>query len=657
MAGFRLEPNPGDPDFSRRLVLDRPAGGRWLALTYAANRFDRPVRPMLRFVAADGSATEALLPGPVLGRAGWIGPVPRDTAAILLAAPETGLRIETARLLRLPSVLARAARRPDRLALALSYAAQGDRRRFHNALRIAAGVMPMAAYPAWKARQVRAFEPALDRPPPGGSLRIGLLIEAGSDEAQALRRSLGGLLAQSHRDWRLGVRWRGAPADLPPDPRVSVADAPVVPDADVVGVLHPGDVLAPDALALLAAAFAHPSRPEMVYADEEVATASGLVPRLKPTWSPDLALATGYTGRPTLIARDLAARSRWTPQEGARTLPLAAALAVAPDRVRHVAHILCRRTAGPEEDGPATNLEEALVRAGSPARLRAGGTPDLLWPLPDPAPLVSVVIPTRDRPDLLRVAVRGVLEETAYPALELVLVDNGSTDPEVADLYARLSGDPRVRRLDRPGPFNFSGLVNDGVAASRGAVVVLLNNDVEVREAQWLAEMVRLAVRPGIGAVGAKLLYGNGRLQHAGVVVGLGGRAGHILRNRPAYTPGHLGRLRVAHEVAGVTAACLAVSRAAFDRVGGFDAQAFAVDFNDIDFCLRLGAAGLRSLWTPHAVLAHHESVSRGPAVGAARKRFDAEADRFAARWRAVIRDDPYYHPALSVTTFGEDLE
>ncbi|WP_407521998.1 glycosyltransferase family 2 protein [Methylobacterium oryzisoli] len=658
MAGFRLEPHPGDPDFTRRLVLDRPAGGRWLALTYAGSRFDRPIRPMLRFVAADGAITEALLPGPVLGRADWIGPVPPGTTAILLAAPEPGLRIEAARLLRLPAVLVRAARRPDRLALALSFAARGDRRRFHNTLRIAAAVTPMADYAAWKAREARAFEPALDRSPPADPLRIGLLIEARTEDAEALRRTLGSLLAQSHRDWRLAVRWHGAPAALPSEPRVSPIDGPGLPDADAIGVLHPGDVLAPDALALLAAALAHPSRPEMVYADDEVATAGGLRPRLKPGWSPDLALATLYTGRPTLITRDLVARSRWSPADGIRTLALAAALAVAPDRVRHVARILCRCPAEPEAHGHGAALAPMLARAGVPARPREeGGTTDLLWPLPDPPPLVSVVIPTRDRPDLIRVAVRGVLEETDYPALELVLVDNGSTDPAVADFYARLAGDPRVRRLDRPGPFNFSALVNAGVAASRGAVVVLLNNDVEVREARWLAEMVRLAVRPGIGAVGAKLLYGNGRLQHAGVVVGLGGRAGHILRNRPADTPGHLGRLRVTHEVAGVTAACLAVGRAAFDRVGGFDAQAFAVDFNDIDFCLRLGAEGLRTLWTPHAVLAHHESVSRGPAVGAARERFEAEAARFTQRWRTVIRDDPYYHPALSVTTFGEDLE
>ncbi|WP_238191208.1 glycosyltransferase family 2 protein [Methylobacterium frigidaeris] len=656
MADWRIAPRTVDPDFSRALVFERPIAGRWLALDYALDRFAAPVRPLLRFARGDGTQEDALLPGPVLGRASWLGPVPPGTKDILLAAPAEGFRIEAARLLSRAAMLALCARRrPDRLPVALYQWLRRDARRLRNTLRIATCVRPLAQYSLWKAERARPFEPALDRVPPELP-RLGLILEALPEEEAAVRRTLATLLAQGHRDWRLALHWRGpAPAGLPGDGRIS---ADTLPDGVAIGHVRPGDALAPDALAHLAAAFAGPEPADLAYADSEAETPEGLRPQLKPGWSPDLALTTLYPGRPLLVAADLAARSGWESGQGARALLLAATLA-GPGRVRRIPRILCRiAPEAPDPDGHAADLTRALDRAGSPAAVtRAGDTLDLDWPLPDPPPSVSIIIPTRDRPELLRVAVRGVLHDTAYPSIELVIVDNGSTDPAVAALYAEWAADPRVRRLDRPGPFNFSRLVNDGAAASRGDILVLLNNDVEVLHPDWLAAMVRQALRPEVGAVGAKLLFGNGRIQHAGVVVGLGGRAGHILRNRPADTPGHLGRLAVAHEVAGVTAACLAVARTKFEAVGGLDAEAFPVDFNDIDLCLRLAARGWRSLWTPRAVVAHHESVSRGPSIGPARARFEAEGNRFAARWRSVIRDDPYYHPAFSVTTFGEELE
>ncbi|KTS22781.1 glycosyl transferase [Methylobacterium indicum] len=651
----RIVPHP-DPDFTRALIPGRPTAGRWLALDIALDRFADPVRPLLRFVRAEGGHEDALLPGPVLGRATWLGPVPPSTTAILLAAPAEGFRVE-ARLLSRPAMLALCARRrPDKLPVALYQWLRRDARRLRNTLRIAAGVMPLSRYPAWKAARTRPVEPGFDQPPAGPLPRLGLILEALPEEAGAVRRTLAALMAQDHADWRLALCWRGpVPAGIPADPRISGEGLPA---GVALGHLRPGDELAPDALTHLAAAFTGETPADLAYADSETETPDGLRPALKPGWSPDLALTTLYPGRPLLVTADLAARSRWAPEQGARALLLAAALAE-PKRVRRIPRILCRTVPdAPDPDGHAADLTEALRRAGGPAVLaRRGDVLDLDWPLPDPAPLVSVIVPTRDRPDLLRVAVRGVLHDTAYPAIELVIVDNGSTDPAVAALYAEWAADSRVRRLDRPGPFNFSRLVNDGAAAGRGAILVLLNNDVEVLHPDWLSAMVRQALRPEVGAVGAKLLFGNGRIQHAGVVVGLGGRAGHILRNRPADTPGHLRRLTVAHEVAGVTAACLAVTREKFEAVGGLDAEAFPIDFNDIDLCLRLGARGWRSVWTPRATLAHHESVSRGPSVGPARARFEAEGDRFAARWRAVIRDDPYYHPAFSVTTFGEELE
>ncbi len=592
----------------------------------------------------------------MLGRASWLGPVPPGTDAVLLAAPAEGFRIEAARLLSRTAVLAIGARRrPDRLPVALYQWLRRDARRLRNTLRIAAGVRPLSQYPAWKAEHARPFEPAFDRVPTGLP-RLGLILEAGPGDEAAVRRTLATLLAQGHRDWRLSLRWQGpAPVSLPDDPRIS-ADA--LPDGAAIGFVHPGDTLAPDALTHLAAAFAGPEPADLAYADSEAETQEGLRPHLKPGWSPDLALTTLYPGRPLLVAAGLVARSGWAPGQGARALLLAATLAE-PGRVRRIPRILCRvAPTAPDPDGHAADLARALRRVGSPAvMVRNGDILDLDWPLPDPPPLVSVIVPTRDRPDLLRVAVRGVLHDTAYPNLELVIVDNGSTDPAVAALYAEWETDPRVRRLDRPGPFNFSRLVNDGAAASRGAVLVLLNNDVEVLHPDWLSAMVRQALRPGVGAVGAKLLFGNGRIQHAGVVVGLGGRAGTY----PAQPlRRHAGPSRPAHRRA---------------RGGGGHRRLPGGGARQVRGGRRARCRGLPGRFQRHRPLPAPRRPgldidldpagdARPPRIGQpgperrpARARFEAEGNRFAARWRPVIRDDPYYHPAFSVTTFGEELE
>ncbi|MGT2478651.1 glycosyltransferase family 2 protein [Methylobacterium oryzae CBMB20] len=368
----------------------------------------------------------------------------------------------------------------------------------------------------------------------------------------------------------------------------------------------------------------------------------------------------GIPGRPLLLSRPFVARSlpsRVGPLAQA-TLAVETAAASAGAAVAHVPRILARTVdEAPDLPARAQALDAHLSRHGAPARATVrDGAVRLDWPLPEPAPKVSIVIPSRDGLELITRVCRGVLHETAYPLLELIIIDNGSTDPAVLAHYETLRADPRVRIRIDPQPFNFAAMVNAGVAEASGMVVVLLNNDVAVLDPGWLDAMVRQACRPDVGAVGAKLLYGDGTLQHAGVVVGLGGRAGHILRRRPGDTPGHLGRLRVAHEVAAVTAACLAVSREKYRAVGGFDAEAFPVDFNDVDFASRLGAAGWKTVWTPDATSRISNPSAAVPRSARSGPVSSRRPPRFSERWRDVIRHDPFYHPALSLTTFGEDL-
>lgn len=608
------------------------------------------------------------MPGVALETASWLGLMPEDLDEIQLAAGP-GFTLERVGLRSHASLWAECLRkRPIRVVAALYNRLRGDERRYRDILRGACAVTRLSRYAQWREARLQSAEH-------GGAATAGvirLILPAHRSDAAGLGRTVASLIAQDHRDWRATIAWvggtaSGEPRSVPPglsDARFAESEwddtanaAALLGDADALGLLQPGDELQAEALAILAAMLAAGGA-DLVYADEEV-TGPSPRPVLKPDWSPDVALVTGYLGRPTLLSRALCERLGEDPVGPSDGVALALAAGSAAGAIIHVPRILCRSEPAPVDTAERGHvLDRHLARIGSRARATlAGRVLDLDWPVPQPAPLASIVIPSRDRLDLIGRVTEGVLRQTEYPAIELVIVDNGSTDPAVLELYGRLRADPRVRIELYPHPFNFSAMTNAGVRAASGQVLVLLNNDIAVLEPSWLTAMVGQAVRPEVGAVGARLLYEDGTLQHAGVVVGLGGRAGHILRRRPGDTPGHLGRLRVAHEVSAVTAACLAVERRKFDAVDGFDEKTFGIDFNDVDFCLRLGARGLKTIWTPKATLSHLESVSRGRPKGEERRRFEREADAFADRWRGVIRHDPFYHPALSLTTFGEDLE
>ena len=255
-------------------------------------------------------------------------------------------------------------------------------------------------------------------------------------------------------------------------------------------------------------------------------------------------------------------------------------------------------------------------------------------------PKVMVIVPTRDRLDLLTICVNGVLEKTEYPSLELTIADNDSTDPATqAYLQALPARDYRARVIACPGVFNFSNICNRAAFATEGDVIVFLNNDISVTDSSWLKSLVALAISPQTGAVGPTLLFPNGRIQHAGVALGAGGTAGHILAGKKLSA---LENIRGARRVSAVTGACLVVRRDLFEAVGGFD-PAFAVAYNDIDLCLRLGARGWGAIWSPEAALTHLESASRGSAFSD-----EAATKLFRERWASAIADDPFFHPAFS---------
>jgi len=271
-----------------------------------------------------------------------------------------------------------------------------------------------------------------------------------------------------------------------------------------------------------------------------------------------------------------------------------------------------------------------------------------VFPIPD-AVRCDIVIPTRDRVDLLSVCVQSILSHTEGVDYGITIVDNGSQQPETVAYFDRLREDRRVRILRDDAPFNYSALNNRAVADSTADVIVLLNNDIEITEPHWLCELATHACRPGVGAVGAKLLYPDGSLQHAGVVLGVEGVAAHPYTRLPRMYAGQFGRAWAAQRFSAVTAACLAVRREVYEQVGGLD-ESLAVAFNDVDLCLKIVSAGYANLWLPWVWMYHHESASRGYEDNPEKRaRFEGEVTKMKERWQHRLQSDPAYNTNLSL--------
>jgi len=249
---------------------------------------------------------------------------------------------------------------------------------------------------------------------------------------------------------------------------------------------------------------------------------------------------------------------------------------------------------------------------------------------------------------MLSACIDSIRNRTRYRNYEILIVDNGSVEKRTTELLKTLSTDPSIRVLQQPGPFNFSALNNTAVGISAGDVICFINDDIEALNEDWLEQMLVLAEQGAVGCVGAKLVYPDRRIQHGGIVLGLYGLAGHAHRFAKHDDPGYLDRLTAVQDVSAVTAACLLVRRRVFDQVGGLDEQ-LAVAFNDVDFCLRVRAAGYLNVWTPFAELVHHESVSRGRDLSLGKsRRFAAEYATMQQRWGRELLNDPYYSPHLT---------
>jgi GT2 family glycosyltransferase len=630
---------------------------RWIRLRYSASFFDDPVRPLIRFKTRNGAAFVQAMNGPVLGSAEWTGRVPDDTVKVAISPGRGGtrstFRIDDVSPLSRIGLLRRGLGHDWRW---VYWTARSrllkSRQEAWQALKFALPPTPLEDYGAWRARLARPLDlGGLDRTHADWNVTPCFRFLLRATDQAGVAATVASLQAQAYPKWSLDViAIDAAAADFAGCREVAAGDKRVTfigprPDwteitrrnstDDRVGVLDAGDLLPDYALAVLAERLAASPDSCVIYSDEDTVGADGAHrdPIFKPDWSPCLQARAPYVGRLALVragaldrdAEALAALFRDDQTAIDRILAGAA-----PAAVGHVRRVLYHRHAG-----------RARATASVPSRSSAAGQ-EPTWPS------VGIVIPTRDRADLLAECVRGLKDRTDYPAYEIVVVDNGSAAPDALALLRDLKRDAHVKVVERPGPFNFSALSNDGAKATAAPVLAFVNNDIVVVDRGWLKPLVRFAVMPRIGVVGAKLLFPDGRLQHAGVVLGFGGIAGHLYRRMPADHPGYCNRLTVAHEVGAVTAACIAVERYKFEAVGGFDAENLPVDLNDMDLCLRISERGWASLWTPESVLLHLQSATRGidPDPFAL---YRQERTYFVRRWAEKIRDDPYFHPVLSL--------
>ena len=269
-------------------------------------------------------------------------------------------------------------------------------------------------------------------------------------------------------------------------------------------------------------------------------------------------------------------------------------------------------------------------------------------------PSVDLIIPTRDGLEVLKPCIDSILAKTSYTNYKIILVDNGSELAETHEYFAEIVQDSRVSLVEFPGEFNYSAINNFAVSKGSSDYVALINNDIEVIDVDWLTQMMVWATQDKVGIVGAKLLFGNGKVQHAGVTIGMGNAAGHIHRLEDGDAPGYQLRCLATQNMMAVTAACLVTPRALFEELEGLDEVAFKVAYNDIDYCLRVESRGLQIIWTPEAILYHHESVSRGDDMSDKHvERYFRELEMLQRRWKSNGFVDKYYSKHLRISDEG----
>lgn len=518
---------------------------------------------------------------------------------------------------------------------------------------------------------------------------FSVLVPVFDPDIELLRACLDSIIAQSYPDWEAclvdDASTNPAVRDLlreyaDRDPRFRIhfrrknghisrtsQDALEMARGEFVGLLDHDDELARHALLLMAEALRDHPQAVVVYSDEDKLDASGMRcdPHFKPDFDLDRLLGHNYIAH-LLVARRSEVLSRGgfrAGMEGSQDHDLVLRLVAnqPSTAIIHLPEILYHwrkhaRSTAQQLDSKPYALEAGrravlsyLVSERQDARVDLdllGQCLRVRWAIPPNAPRVSIIVSARDGFALLSRCTRTLLDDTDYPNFELVVIDDGSRDPATLRYLDKVREDERVVVVRCPDAPNALALNNLAALKSTGLVLAFVSEAIQPVDAGWLREMVSHAIRPGVGAVGAKLLYPDGRIRHGGVVLDASGIAGPAFESRPGTDYGYFSKLRIAHTVSAVTAACLVVERRKFESVGRFDAEGL-IAFGDVDLCLRLRAAGLRNVLTPHAVLTYRDSASNGTSTDE-QEHLARERQIMRERWEPQLRSDPYYNPHLT---------
>ena len=442
---------------------------------------------------------------------------------------------------------------------------------------------------------------------------------------------------------------------------------------DHVLLLDHDDMLAPHTLLMMVGRLQFSPNLKLIYADEDKIDIHNAryEPHFKPEWNPDLLYSQNYIGHPVLLeterVRSIGGLRIGVEGSQDHDLLLRYTADLITKHIHRIPHVLYHwraHNASTAANSKAKNytttagikaLKDHFSTQNINAEVSQGKFPNtykINWPIPKPLPLVTLIVPTSDGYDILKTCIKSILEKTTYRNYEILIIDNRTSCEKTLNFIKdSVNNNANVRTSKWDNPFNYSAINNYAVTQSKGSIVGLINNDIEVISPDWLTEMVSHAIRPDIGCVGAKLYYPNNKIQHAGVILGIGGIAGHSHKHFPRNSSGYFTRLHLTQNLSAVTAACLVVRKEIYNQVNGLDEKNLSVAFNDVDFCLKVRELGYRNLLTPWAELYHHESISRGlEDTPEKQKRAQKEANYMKHKWKNQLAHDPAYNPNLTLS-------